>query len=120
MKEPETIAALLRSAHTIAVVGLSPNWYRPSFFAAKYMQAHGYRIRPVNPRYAGRAVLGMPCVARLEEIDEPVDLVDVFRRTEDVLQIAQSAVDELLAQDLLHLAHEFPGGILRHCDRIIG
>jgi uncharacterized protein len=83
---------ILRKTLTIAVVGLSADWYRPSFFAAKYVQAHGYRVRPVNPRYAGQTVLGMPCVARLEDIDEPVDLVDVFRRTEDVLPIAQSAI----------------------------
>ncbi|MEK8050648.1 CoA-binding protein [Ideonella sp. DXS22W] len=83
---------ILRSARTIAVVGLSAEWHRPSYFAASYMQGKGYRILPVNPRYAGGQVLGMPCVARLEDLTEPVDIVDVFRKTEDVLPIARSAI----------------------------
>jgi len=83
---------ILRSTRTIAVVGLSAEWHRPSYFAAKYMQQHGYRILPVNPRYAGGSILGEACVARLEDIAEPVDLVDVFRRTEDVGPIADSAI----------------------------
>ena len=90
---PDDIASLrriLRSARTIAVVGLSAEWHRPSFFAAKYMQAHGYRIIPVNPRYP--EILGERCHASLATIDVPVDIVDVFRRTEDVLPIAEQAV----------------------------
>ncbi|MEO7854999.1 MAG: CoA-binding protein [Rubrivivax sp.] len=87
-----TLRHILREARTIAVVGLSAEWHRPSFFAAKYMQQHGYRIVPVNPRYAGTQLLGETCHARLEDIDVPVDMVDVFRRTEDVLPIAQSAL----------------------------
>jgi hypothetical protein len=83
---------LLSGTRSIAVVGLSAEWHRPSYFAAKYMQSHGYRILPVNPRYAGGSVLGMPCVARLEDLTEPVDLVDVFRKTEDVGPIAASAI----------------------------
>lgn len=83
---------MLRHCRTIAVVGLSAEWHRPSFFAAKYLQGQGYRILPVNPRYAGGSVLGMPCVARLEDLTEPVDMVDVFRKTEDVAPIAASAV----------------------------
>jgi hypothetical protein len=83
---------LLQGTRSIAVVGLSADWNRPSHFAAKYMQAHGYRIIPVNPRYAGQQVLGERCHARLEDIDEPVDMVDVFRRSEDVPPIAQSAI----------------------------
>jgi len=81
---------VLKSCRTIAVVGLSAQWHRPSNFAAKYMQQHGYRVIPVNPAY--NEVLGERCFASLEEIGEPVDMVDVFRRTEDVLTIAQSAV----------------------------
>ena len=85
-----TLRRILRSARTIAVVGLSAEWHRPSYFAAKYMQEHGYRVIPVNPRY--ETILGERCHARLEDIAEPVDIVDVFRRTADVLPIAQSAV----------------------------
>ena len=93
----DTIAQLrsiLRDCHTIAVVGLSAEWHRPSFFAAKYMQQHGYRIVPVNPRYAkvSTDILGEPCYAALTDIPFAVDMVDVFRRTEDVLPIARQAV----------------------------
>jgi predicted CoA-binding protein len=86
-----TLRRILRSCRTIAVVGLSADWNRPSNFAAKYMQQHGYRIVPVNPRYP--EVLGEPCYARLEDIPVSVDMVDVFRRTQDVLPIARSAID---------------------------
>jgi predicted CoA-binding protein len=85
-----TLRRILRDNHTIAVVGLSAEWHRPSNFAAKYLQSHGYRIVPVNPRYA--EILGEKSYARLEDIPFQVDLVDVFRRTEDVLPIAASAV----------------------------
>jgi predicted CoA-binding protein len=85
-----TLRRILASARTIAVVGLSAEWHRPSHFAAKYMRAKGYRVIPVNPRY--ESILGERCVARLEDIHEPVDIVDVFRRTEDVEPIADSAI----------------------------
>jgi predicted CoA-binding protein len=85
-----TLRRILRSARTIAIVGLSAEWHRPSFFAAKYMQEHGYRIVPVNPRYP--EILGERCHASLETVDVPIDIVDVFRRTEDVLPIARQAI----------------------------
>ena len=85
-----TLRRILGSARTLAVVGLSAEWHRPSHFAAQYMQAKGARVIPVNPRYA--SLLGVRCVARLEDIDGPVDIVDVFRRTDDVLPIAESAI----------------------------
>ena len=90
---PDDIASLRRilaSSRTIAVVGLSAEWHRPSFFAAKYMQEHGYRIVPVNPRYA--EILGERCFASLEAVDIPIDIVDVFRRTQDVLPFAVQAI----------------------------
>ena len=87
-----TLRRILHAHRRIAVVGLSAEWHRPSYFAAKYMQQHGYEIFPVNPRYAGGEVLGRPCVASLADLAEPVDMVDVFRRTEDVLPIAQQAI----------------------------
>ena len=83
---------ILRDHRTIAVVGLSAEWHRPSYFAAKYMQSHGYRMVPVNPRYAGTQILGEPVYADLAQIPFPVDMVDVFRRTEDVVPIAQQAI----------------------------
>ncbi len=85
-----SLRRILKNCHTIAVVGLSAEWHRPSFFAAKYMQQHGYRIAPVNPRYD--SILGEPCFARLEDIPFAVDMVDVFRKPADVLPIAHSAV----------------------------
>jgi predicted CoA-binding protein len=87
-----TLRRILRFTRTIAVVGLSAEWHRPSYFAAKYMQQHGYRILPVNPRYAGTTVLGEACFARLEDIPFAVDMVDVFRKPADVPAIAGSAV----------------------------
>ena len=85
-----TLRRILKNCRTIAVVGLSAEWHRPSYFAARYMQTHGCRIVPVNPRY--QAVLGERCYARLEDIPHPVDMVDVFRKPEDVLPIARSAI----------------------------
>jgi uncharacterized protein len=87
-----TLRRILGECRTIAVVGLSAEWHRPSYFVAKYMQQHGWRIVPVNPKYAGQAVLGEPCYARLEDIPHRVDMVDVFRKPEDVPPIAASAV----------------------------
>jgi uncharacterized protein len=86
-----TLRRILRDCRTIAVVGLSADWHRPSHFAAKYMQQHGYRIVPVNPRYG--EVLGERCYPSLGDVPHPVDLVDVFRRSEDVLPIARQAVE---------------------------
>ena len=91
MSDIETLRRVLGTCRVIAVVGLSADWFRPSFFAAKYMQEHGYRIIPVNPRYS--EILGERCYSGLREIPEPVDMVDVFRRTSDVLPIAREAVE---------------------------
>lgn len=88
-----TIAELrqiLKTNHTIAVVGLSADWYRPSYFAAKYMQEHGFRIIPVNPKYD--EILGEKCYPNLKAIPESVDIVDVFRKPDDCVPIAQDAV----------------------------
>jgi predicted CoA-binding protein len=85
-----TLRRILRQSRTIAVVGLSANWWRPSFFAAKYMQEHGYRMIPVNPQYP--QVLGQKCYASLREIPEKVDIVDCFRRSEDIGPIADEAI----------------------------
>jgi predicted CoA-binding protein len=74
----------------IAVVGLSPKPERPSHGVAKYLQAHGYRIIPVNPGQS--EILGERCYASLADVPEPVDIVDVFRRSEEVLPIAEQAI----------------------------
>ena len=87
-----TLRRILHRHRRVAIVGLSAEWHRPSYFVAKYLQQHGYTVFPVNPRYAGGDVLGRPCVATLADLAEPVDMVDVFRRTEDVLPIAEQAI----------------------------
>ena len=101
---PDTISTLrdvLTRCRTLAVVGLSPQWHRPSYFAAKYMQAHGYRIVPVNPLVAreGGSILGERAYAALHEADAAVraeggriDMVDCFRKSEDIPPLADEAV----------------------------
>ena|SRR5690349_21392764 len=81
---------ILAQSRTLAVVGLSANWYRPSFFAAKYMQDHGYRIIPVNPTYS--EVLGQRCYPDLRSIPGKVDLVDCFRKPGEMVALARDAV----------------------------
>ena len=81
---------ILVRSRTLAVVGLSAQWYRPSYFAAKYMQDHGYRVIPVNPRYA--EVLGETCYRDLRAIPEAVDIVDCFRKSAEIPAIADDAI----------------------------
>lgn len=83
---------VLTSVRSLAVVGLSPNWNRPSFFVAKYLQGKGYRILPVNPAAAGETILGAPCVATLADLAETPDMVDVFRNSEAAGPIADEAI----------------------------
>ena len=85
-----TLRRILAQCRTIAVVGLSAQWHRPSYFAASYLQHKGYRIVPVTPAYP--EVLGQKAYASLADIPFQVDMVDVFRKTSDVLPIAQAAV----------------------------
>ena len=84
------IAEVLRSSHTIAVVGLSSNTMRASNGVAAYLQRAGYRIIPVNPRET--EVLGEKSYARLEDVPEKIDMVDIFRRSEYVPDIVESAI----------------------------
>ena len=81
---------LLRTAKTIAVVGLTNNTMRPSYGVSEYMQSAGYKIIPVNPK--GEEVLGEKGYTRLEDIPEPVDIVNVFRRSEFVPEVVESAI----------------------------
>lgn len=90
MDDINTLRRILRESKVLAVVGLSADWFRPSYFAAKYMQEHGYRIIPVNPKYP--EILGEKCYKSLRDIPEKVDLVDVFRKPQDVLPIAEDAI----------------------------
>jgi len=85
-----TPAEILAETRTIALVGASPRPDRPSNGVMRYLLEEGYRVIPVRPHR--REVLGIPCVASLREIDEPIDLVDVFRRSEFCPQVAEDAV----------------------------
>ncbi|MCU1274602.1 MAG: CoA-binding domain protein [Bryobacterales bacterium] len=84
------ISELLRSSHTIAVVGLSSKRYRPSFGVAEYMQNAGYRIIPVNPFET--EILGETAYATLGEVPEHIDIVDIFRRSEFVPDLVETAI----------------------------
>jgi predicted CoA-binding protein len=84
------LGTILRECRTIAVVGLSANWNRPSFFVAKYALDHGYRIIPVNPNYS--EILGRTSLPSLADIEEPVDIVDCFRKSEEMEPVARAAV----------------------------
>lgn len=84
------IAELLRTSHTIAVVGLSAKRMRPSYGVSEYMQRAGYKIIPVNPQE--EVILGEKSFAKLEDIPGPVDIVDIFRRAEFVPEIVESAI----------------------------
>ena len=97
MSTIHALRRILGSCKTVAVVGLSPQWHRPSFFAAKYMQAHGFRIVPVNPGAA--EILGERCypsvTAAAEALaakGERIDMVDCFRKSEDIPPIADEAI----------------------------
>ena len=89
MRTPQDI---LRESKTIALVGASPNPSRPSHGVMRYLLAQGYRVIPVRPADCDE-VLGVPCVQTLAEIDDPIDLVDVFRRAEHTPQHAREAVE---------------------------
>ena len=90
-QDPLTIQRVLNSARTIAVVGLSNNELRASYFVGYYLKRHGYRVIPVNPRE--NEILGERCFASLREIPEPVDVVNVFRAPDAVPDIAREAVE---------------------------
>jgi predicted CoA-binding protein len=90
MDDINTLRRILHECRTLAVVGLSADWFRPSYFAAKYMQEHGYRVIPVNPKY--ESILGEKCYRSLRDIPEKVDLVDIFRKSNDVMPIVEEAI----------------------------
>jgi predicted CoA-binding protein len=90
MDDSEKVRRILRSSKVIAVVGLSAQWHRPSYFAAKYMQEHGYRVIPVNPTYD--SILGEKSYKRLADIPGKVDIVDCFRKSGEIPAIAEEAI----------------------------
>jgi predicted CoA-binding protein len=86
------IRSLLLRARTVAMVGLSADPLRPSYFVAVYLQQEGYRIYPVNPRYAGGTILDRPVYTSLREIPEHIDIVDIFRRPAEVPDVVEEAI----------------------------
>ena len=82
---------ILESVETIAMVGVSTNWRRPSYFAMKYLQEKGYRVIPVNPRAAGETLLGEPVYSTLSEVPDAFDMVDIFRASDAVPPIVEEA-----------------------------
>lgn len=95
----DDLRAILRGVKRIALVGASTNWNRPSYFVMKYLQGKGYKIYPINPGAAGQTLLGETVLASLDELPEPVDLVDIFRNsaaagpvTDDAIRIGAKIV----------------------------
>src|ERR1700746_3238387 len=86
------LRSILHRVKTIAMVGASSNWNRPSYFVMKYLQGKGYRVIPVNPGIAGQMLLGETAYASLRDIPEPVDMVDVFRPARDAPAIVEDAI----------------------------
>ena len=83
---------VLRDVKSIAMVGASANWNRPSYFAMKYLLDHGYRVHPVNPGAAGQEILGQKTYASLDELPETVDMVDIFRNSAAAGPITDDAI----------------------------
>lgn len=89
----DTIRGILSSVKTVAMVGASANEVRPSYFVLKYLIDRGYRVHPINPGLAGKAILGCTVYGALKDVPEPIDMVDIFRNSE----AAAAVVDEALA-----------------------
>lgn len=90
--DDRTVLDVLRRCRTIAMVGASPKWVRPSNFAMKYLQGKGYRVIPVNPMAAGDEILGERVYASLSEVPDGFEMVDIFRRPDDVPPIVDEAI----------------------------
>ena len=105
--EDRQIRRILNGVRTIAMVGASPTWNRPSFFAMKYLQAKGFRIIPINPRAAGSEILGERVYGSLKEVPDHIDMVQIFRNseaagpiTDEVIEVAKDKGIEILWMQL--------------------
>ena len=87
----ETLKRILQTTHSIAMVGLSDKWHRPSYFVAKYLLDRGFKVIPVNPGH--QQILGQKCYPTLEDIPDKVDMVDLFQRPDRVMPFVESAID---------------------------
>lgn len=88
----ELLKSILKRTRSVAVVGVSGNPVRPSYYVARYLSLKGFKVYPVNPGLAGQTLFGRPVTATLAEIEEPVDMVDIFRRSETVVPIVEEAL----------------------------
>jgi predicted CoA-binding protein len=86
------IRGILNTVKTIAMVGISPKENRPSYFVFKYLLERGYRMLPVNPGQAGKDILGQTVYARLSDVPEPIDMIDIFRASEFVMPVVEQAL----------------------------
>ena len=86
------IREILNTVKTVAMIGASPQNVRPSYFVFKYLAERGYDMIPINPGQVGKSLLGRPFVASLQEIDRPIDMIDVFRSAEHALPIVEAAL----------------------------
>ncbi|MGM4906197.1 CoA-binding protein [Tardiphaga sp. 866_E4_N2_1] len=86
------IREILNTVKTVAMVGASPQNVRPSYFVFKYLAERGYDMIPINPGQVGKSLLGKPFVASLQEIDRPIDMIDIFRSAEHVMPIVELAL----------------------------
>jgi predicted CoA-binding protein len=91
MSDIQTLRRILKTSKTIAMVGLSANWYRPSFFAAKYLLDHGFDVYPVNPNYD--EILGRPCYPGLKSVPVEIDVVDIFQKPDRVPELVEDAIE---------------------------
>ena len=94
LSDPD-ITRILTSTRVIALVGASPRPERASHKVGMFLASLGYKVIPVNPGQAGKELFGQTCVASLKDIDEPVDMVDIFRKSEDVLPVVEEALEHL-------------------------
>jgi predicted CoA-binding protein len=88
------IRDVLSRTRTVAMVGASPNWNRPSYFVMKYLQLKGFRVIPVNPRAEGETILGEMTYGSLDQVPDAVDMVDVFRSGKEAMAITQQAIEK--------------------------
>ncbi|MCH2095164.1 MAG: CoA-binding protein [Rhodobacteraceae bacterium] len=95
MYSDSVLTSILKRTKTIAVVGVSMNPVRPSYYVARYLSLKGYKVIPVNPGHAGKTLFGYSVRSTLADIEEPVDMVDIFRRSEAVPPIVDDALDVL-------------------------
>lgn len=91
--EQQRLARILNQTRSIALVGASNRPERASYQVMEYLLQHGYQVHPVNPQLAGAVILGQTCVAELDELDQPVQLINVFRRGEFAADIALEAIE---------------------------